>query len=114
MHGFDTEAAVENKSTTGVESVGRVTMPRKFDKILYHGTNKENIPSILKEGLRPTYLGNCIICMSPNSEIAGNFGNTVLEVDVTGYKISCFEDCEGWERFVWCDKPIPPERIKVV
>jgi hypothetical protein len=24
-----------------------------------------------------------------------------------------FEDCEEWERFVWTETPIPPERIRI-
>lgn len=87
---------------------------RKFDTMLFHGTRQENIDSILKYGLRPTYLGNSIICMSPQLEIARNFGDVILKVDTSGYKISCFDDCEEWERFVWTDSPIPPERIRLV
>ena len=84
---------------------------RKFEKVLYHATAKENLQRIMTEGLKPTYLGNSIICMSPTPEAARNFGEVVLGVDTTGYAISCFEDCEEWERFVWTDKPIPPKRI---
>ena len=87
-------------------------MPRCFEKVLYHGTTSVNVKSILKEGLRPTYLGNSIVCMSPTPEIAKNFGEVVLEVNTDGYDISCFEDCEEWERFVWTKEPIPPSKIK--
>lgn len=87
---------------------------RKFDTILFHGTRQENVDSIFKDGLKPTYMGNSIICMSPTYKGASNFGTVVLEVNVNGYDISCFEDCEKWERFVWTDRPILPERIRVV
>ena len=90
-------------------------MPRMFDSVLYHGTKPEKIEDIMREGLKPTYLGNSIICMSPKPEIAKNFGGMVLEVNVEGYDISCFEDCEAWERFVWTKgKAIPPNRIKLM
>ncbi len=87
---------------------------RMFDKVLYHGTSRGNVRSIMQEGLRPTYLGNSIICMSPKPDIAKNFGEVVLEINTEGYKISCFDDCEDWERFVWIDMPIPPNRIKEI
>ena len=83
---------------------------KKHDTILYHGTTPENAPLILLEGLKPTYMKS-IVCMSPKPEIARNFGEVVLRVNTSGYEISCFDDCEEWERFVWTDKPIPPERI---
>ncbi len=83
---------------------------RKFDKILYHGTTPRNAEQIMVEGLKPTYLES-IVCMSPKPEIAGNFGEVVLEVNTEGYTISCFDDCEDWERFVWTEEPIPPDRI---
>ncbi len=85
---------------------------RKYDKVLYHGTAPENVTSIMQDGLEPKYLGGSIVCMSPKAEIAGNFGEVVLAVDVRGYKISCFDDCEEWERFVWTTKAIPPSRIR--
>ncbi len=87
---------------------------RKFDRVLYHGTKPENLACIMIEGLKPTYLGDSIICMSPKADIAKNFGELVLEVDVEGYDISCFDDCEEWERFVWTNKSIPPDRIRVL
>ena len=87
---------------------------RCFDKILYHSTAHQNVPSILIEGLKPTYLGNSIICMSPKPEIAENFGEVVLEVNTGGYDISCFDDCAEWERFVWTENSIPPSKIKVI
>lgn len=87
---------------------------RKFDTVLYHGTKMENLDSILRDGLKPTYLGNSIICMSPRPDIAKNFGECVLMVNTEGYDISCFDDCEDWERFIWTYSPIPPDRIKVI
>lgn len=85
---------------------------RCYEKILYHGTLASNVESILSEGLRPSGFG--IVYMSPSPEIAKNFGECVLEVNVLGYKLSCFEDCVEWERFCWTDKPIPSDKIKVI
>lgn len=87
---------------------------RTFEKILYHGTSPSNIQSIKRYGLRPTYLGKQIICMAPTREIAQNFGDLVLEVNVEGYDITCFEDCIEWERFVWTRKNIPVSKIKFI
>ena len=89
-------------------------MPTKFDKVLYHGTDPCNLSSILQDGLKPGYLSNSIVCMSPDPEIAKKFGSCILKVNVEGYDISCFEDCEDWERFVWTKEPIPPNRIKLL
>ena len=89
-------------------------MPRCFEKVLYHGTKPESVASIMAEGLKPTYMGE-IVCMAPTPEIAKNFGEVVLEVDVNGYDLSAFEDCLEWERFCWTKgQVIPPERIKVL
>ncbi|KKM70532.1 hypothetical protein LCGC14_1439710 [marine sediment metagenome] len=87
---------------------------KKSEEVLYHATTPENAKSIMTEGLKPTYMGNSIICMSPTPEAAMNFGDVVLRVDTSGYKISCFDDCVEWERFVWRDAPIPPDRITIV
>ena len=89
-------------------------MPRCYETILYHATSQDNIASIMREGLRPTYLGNSIICMSPTLKAAKNFGEVVIKVDVTGYKLSAFEDCLEWERFCWTKKPISPEKLSLI
>lgn len=87
---------------------------RCYEKKLYHGTSPQNIEGIFEDGLKPTYLGNSIVCMSPKPEIAKNFGEVILEVNVKSYDISCFDDCEEWERFVWTDKPIRPDKLRVI
>ena len=86
---------------------------RCFEDTLYHATARENVASILTGGLKPTYLGS-IVCASPTPEAAANFGEVVLRLDVTGYVLSCFDDCEDWERFIWTNAPIPPERLRVI
>ncbi len=85
-----------------------------FEHTLYHGTKRKHLKRILSEGLKPTYLGNSIICMSPSIEEARHWGQAVLGVDVQGYEISCFDDCAEWERFVWTKEPISPDRLRRV
>ncbi len=84
---------------------------RFFEKTLYHGTAKENVVAIFEDGLKPNGFG--IVYMSPGPELARNFGECVLRVNVTGYDLSAFEDCAEWERFCWTKEPIPPDRIEI-
>ncbi len=82
--------------------------PRK-GMILFHATSRDNLPSILETGLRPSRLG--IVYLSPNPELAANFGDAVLEVAVPEeLSLTAFDDCEEWEVLCWGH--IPAECVK--
>jgi RNA:NAD 2'-phosphotransferase (TPT1/KptA family) len=76
--------------------------------ILYHYTKKENLESILLNGLRPSELG--IVYLTPSPEKLKGFGDILLEVETGDLKLTCFEDCEDWEVLCWGS--IGPEQIK--
>ena len=72
---------------------------------LYHQTKKENIQSIIANGLIPNRLG--IVYLSPRGNL--NFGDITLEVETGKNKLTAFEDCKEWEVLCW--GRIPPENI---
>ena len=74
---------------------------------LYHWTKKENIESILKEGLRPSGFG--IVYLTPKPETY--VGEVCLEVETGNLKLTAFEDCKEWEVLGW--GAIPPKDIIV-
>ena len=75
---------------------------------LYHWTKKENIDSILSNGLRPSGLG--IVYLTPKPE---NWcGEICLEVETGDLRLTSFEDCRSWEVLCWGH--IPPENIRVL
>ena len=75
---------------------------------LYHRTKRDNIPSILKSGLRPNSLG--IVYLAPSPEKWKPDGEVCLEVETGNLKLTAFEDCVDWEILCW--GKIPPENIK--
>ena len=75
--------------------------------ILYHGTPKENIKSILQIGLKPSRIG--IVYLTPKISEARHYG-AVLEVETGNNKLTAFDDCKDWEVLCWGS--IPPESIK--
>jgi len=88
----------------------------KDDKMkLYHWTRKENLESILREGLRPSGLG--IVYLTPRPECwktrkqGQEQGEVCLEVETGDLRLSAFEDCKEWEVLCWGH--ILPENIMV-
>ena len=78
--------------------------------ILYHYTNKENIKSILLEGLKPNRTG--IVYLAPDVEKLRGFGDAILEVETGDLKLTNFEDCGDWEILCW--GKIAPHHITVI
>lgn len=78
---------------------------------LYHSTLKENISSILKEGLKPSKIGIVYLSESPNSWWTDH-EHTILEVDMTNYqgKLTTFGISDLDEILCWGF--IEPERIR--
>lgn len=66
---------------------------------LYHWTDGKNVPSILKEGLRPSSLG--IVYLTPSPEKWRPTGEVCLEVETRKLKLTAFEDCSDWEVLCW-------------
>jgi RNA:NAD 2'-phosphotransferase (TPT1/KptA family) len=74
---------------------------------LWHGTPRENIEAIKKEGLKPNKMG--FVSLTPKFKIAERYG-CVFQVEVTNYRLTQFEG--GEEILCWTDKPIPPELLQ--
>ncbi len=66
---------------------------------LYHWTKRENIPTILKEGLKPNGLG--IVYLTPSPEKWKPDGEVCLKVETGVLKLTAFEDCSDWEVLCW-------------
>ena len=77
---------------------------------LWHGTSRTNLETIRSEGLKPNHLG--CISLTPKFKIAQRYGEVVLQVDVTGGRMTQFEG--GEEILYWTDKPIPPEKLQYI
>ncbi len=80
---------------------------------LYHGTFKENLPSILATGLKPNGMG--IVYLSPDKKVIDLFGgkfDVLLKVETGDTKLTAFDDCKDWEVLCW--GAIPPEDIQVL
>ncbi len=75
---------------------------------LYHWTKKENIDSILREGLKPSGMG--IVYLAPEKSV--RFGDTLLEVETGDLRLTAFDDCNKWEVLCW--GRIPPGAIKTL
>lgn len=79
---------------------------------LYHWTNRENLESIFKEGLRPSGFG--IVYLAPHKDDWEDFHGTegvCLEVETRDLKLTAFEDCKEWEVLCWGH--IPPEDLNI-
>jgi len=76
--------------------------------IAYHWTKKENLSSILKEGLKPNGFG--IVYLTPEPD--GWRGEVCLKVETGNLKLSSFEDCKDWEILCWGH--IPPQDIMIL
>ena len=75
---------------------------------LFHQTKKENIKSIMKNGLIPNNVG--IVYLSPRNDLG--FGDITLKVETGNIKLTAFDNCRDWEVLCW--GKIPPERIKII
>lgn len=80
--------------------------------ILYHWTNKENVKTILRHGLRCNKIG--IVYLTPiiDREKLTAFvtdDDVCLRVKTKGLKLTAFDDCEEWEVLCWGN--IEPKRI---
>ena len=75
---------------------------------LYHRTSKENLESILKNGLIPNKTG--IVYLSPI--INAGFGEILLKVETGNNKLTAFDDCKKWEVLCW--GKIPPANVNRV
>ena len=80
--------------------------------ILYHATPKENVESILAEGLRPPR-GHEIVYLSHEPDSWKHEGDAVLRVDMTGLEGTLTNTGEELdEELYWSS--IPPERISLM
>ena len=79
--------------------------------MLYHWTYKQNLHSILKQGLKPNGIG--IVYLTPQKQPFG-FGNhdALLQVETGNKKLTTFEGCEDWEVLCW--GYILPKNIKQI
>lgn len=75
---------------------------------LYHQTKKENIQSIILNGLIPNKLG--IVYLSPRSDL--KFGDITLEIETGKNKLTAFDDCKDWEVLCW--GKIEPFNIRII
>lgn len=82
----------------------------EINRYLYHRTAKENIESILKNGLLCSksqgWKGKGCIYLSTMPD--NGFGKELLSIDAIGLQLA---DLSDWEYVCWDD--IPPERIKL-
>ena len=74
---------------------------------LFHQTKKENVESIMQNGIVPNRMG--IVYLSPCSNL--NFGDIALQVETGNNKLTAFDDCKEWEVLCWGG--IPPENIRI-
>ena len=87
---------------------------------LYHGTKRENLKSILKDGLKRfgrvdgEWKGDSTyIYATPDIEIAKKFGDVVLQIEGKGLDLRVWDDeIDSQQIMVMGD--IPPSRIKVL
>ena len=73
---------------------------------LYHQTKKENVNSIMENGLIPNRIG--IVYLSPRKDLS--FGEVTLKVETGDNKLTAFDDCKEWEVLCW--GKIEPYNIK--
>lgn len=78
----------------------------------FHGTLPENVPSILKEGLRLGGDASGTIWVARDEDEAARYGGAIFEVDFTGIKGGWFDDPEVWQAHLF--EPIPPDRLRLV
>jgi len=79
---------------------------------LYHGTKKEYLPSIMKDGLKRDSNGGDTVYIYTAETIdeAKKWGDTVLEIDATGLDTRCFPDENPvWQVLVKDD--VSPDRL---
>jgi len=84
---------------------------------LYHYTRNKNLKSIFIEGLKPNKLGVVYLCPTleeAEKVIASTEYENIIEVDVSGYKLTAFDDCREWEILCWANTPIPPDRLMLI
>ena len=76
--------------------------------ILYHWTQKGNIDSIMRQGLKTSSFG--ILYLSPIRTY--NCGDTLLAVEIKDEKLTSFDNCQDWEVLCW--DAVPPEQIHIL
>jgi putative RNA 2'-phosphotransferase len=91
-------------------------IPKTPPDVLYHGTAKQNLESIMKNGLVPGSRHD--VHMSKDVETAKNVGTrhgkpVVLEVDAKSMHKAGVEFFES-ENGVWLTKHVPSEFLKVI
>ncbi len=78
---------------------------------LYHGTDRKNLKSIMKNGLKrggdKTY-----IYTSPKKETARKYGNVVLEIEGKGLDLRVWETDQENQIMIMGD--VKPERLKSI
>ena len=80
---------------------------------LYHWTKKENLESILQNGLSPSGLGIVYLTPSPDKVKGLLKGDEIcLEVETGKNKLTAFEECKEWEVLCW--GKIVPDKIKTL
>lgn len=86
--------------------------------LAYHATNKENVASILRDGLQP-YFG--FVYMTPDINVAKKFGEVVFEIDVSKLKkkyLGSYREmlCDilKTEDFIHYGDNIPTKLLKVI
>ncbi len=71
---------------------------------------KENLISILSEGLIPNGAG--IVYLTPDPTKIKGFGNVLLKIDTADLRLTAFADCMDWEVLCW--GYIPLKNITVI
>lgn len=93
----------------------RVPRRAELPRYIYHRTRSGNVPSIMREGLRPSrdVLGNDPLVWT-TSEPIGFEGETVLRIDTHKLKLKSFQVFEGHLDPYMYEDVIPPDAIRVV
>jgi len=81
--------------------------------ILWHWTDKNNLESILREGLKPNKIG--IVYLTPKPQHIRQWWNNsaiLLEIETAEIRLTVFDECQEWEVLCWGH--ISPSNIKLV
>jgi RNA:NAD 2'-phosphotransferase (TPT1/KptA family) len=83
---------------------------KKYRKniILYHGTKRNNVNSIMKHGLLRSHNGgdSVYIYTSPKFEIAKNYGEAIIEINGRGLDLRVWETDKENQIMVCGDVPV--------
>lgn len=83
--------------------------------VLYHGTKKEYLDSILENGLLRGHNSgdNTYIYLTDNIMEAKKWGEIVFKIDARGLDLRCFQDeIPVWQ--ILCAEDINTNRIKLI